>query len=276
MNSIYDYLDYREFLKDRLALLKAKGPAFSIRNLNRRSGLKSSGHLSLIVSGKRNLGRDAMYKVCRGLGLTEKETQFFVSLVNFNRARTAEEKNHFYKLLLRAYPPKHAKIINSKHYNMFSEWYYVPIMELARTHDFRPDPSWISGRLKPKVSATKVKNAIDDLLHLGLMKKNADRIEPVDKMIATPDVVRSVLVTNYQERLTRLAVESLKKDPVDDKEFSTLTIAVAKDDVVEIKRRMQEMKRELHAFLESSESKKTDVVHINLQMFKLTSGGNLP
>jgi len=45
MNSIYDYLDYREFLKDRVALLKAKGPAFSIRNLNRRSGLKSSGHL---------------------------------------------------------------------------------------------------------------------------------------------------------------------------------------------------------------------------------------
>lgn len=273
MNSIYDYLDYRDFLKDRITDLKAKGPAFSVRNLNRRAGLKSSGHLSLIINKRRNLGRDAMYKVSQGFGLNERESRFFVNLVNFNQAKTLEEQNHFYRRLLKDYPPKHSKLIDSKHYEIFSHWYYIAILELIQTGNFRSDPSWISKRLKPRVSEAKVKRALEDLMKLKLITENNGKIERGNTMIATPDPVRSVAVANFQEQLSKLAMKSLKKDAVVDKEFSTLTIAISKEDFGEVKRRIQEFIKELHSLLEISDKDKAEVAHINLQLFKLTSAG---
>lgn len=273
MNSVYDYLDYRKFLKDRVTVMKSGGSPFSNRNFNRRSGLKSSGHLSLIINGRRNLGRDAMYKVCQGFGLGEKESHFFVNLVNFNQARTVDERAHFYKRLLRGYPPAHAKFIDSKHYDVFSRWYYIALLEMVRMKDFKADPVWISNRLKPKVSVSKVKKALADLINLGFIKEAGGRLERVEKMLATPEAVRSVAIMDFHEQLSMLALDSLKKDPVNNKEFSTLTIALSGEDIAVLKKRIQEFKKELHSFIESSDAKKTEVVNISLQLFKMTRSG---
>ena len=43
MKSIYEYTNYREFLRDWCTHAKAKGKGFSYRNFARRAGISSSG-----------------------------------------------------------------------------------------------------------------------------------------------------------------------------------------------------------------------------------------
>lgn len=272
MNSIFDYLDYRDFLKERIDLLKQTNPAFSYRYFNKKSGLKSSGHLKLIMDGKRNLTKDTMYKLCKGLGLSNEEASFFERLVFFNQAKGYEEKNHFYKKVLKSYPEKHTKIIDAKYYNIFSNWYCIAILELIRLKSFQEDSVWISNKLNPTVPPEKVEQALKDLEDVGLIVRDEEtgKFVRADEMIATPDEVRSIAIINFHEQITKIALNSLKCDPVEEKEFSSLTIALSEMGLTLLKKKMQEFRREVHLLLESAQDEKTDVVQLDLHLFKLT------
>ena len=55
MASIFDYTDYRKFLRDRFVETKAKEPTFTYRNLALRAGFKSAGFFTQVLQGKTNL-----------------------------------------------------------------------------------------------------------------------------------------------------------------------------------------------------------------------------
>src|SRR5262249_32035516 len=71
MKPVYDYMDYRCFLKERFSSLKARNPLFSYRSFSRLAGTKSSGFLKLIIDGRRNLGDDGIMMVARGFKLND-------------------------------------------------------------------------------------------------------------------------------------------------------------------------------------------------------------
>jgi uncharacterized protein (TIGR02147 family) len=273
MNIVYNYLDYRQFIKDRLARMRETDPSFSYRTFNEKAGLKSSGHIKLIMDGHRNIGKKIFYNVCKGLGLSERESRFFESLVRFNQASTLEDKERYYQQVLEGYPPRYAKQMEINQYKIFSHWVYVAILELVRVNSFKADPQWISAKIRPDVGIVEIKHALHDLEELGLIASRPDgTYYRTEKMICTPNEVQSVTLAQFHEQMTNLAVEALKRDDVTEKEFSTLTIALSKEKIGVLKNKMQEFKKELHSLLEGHEDEGnlTDVVHVNLQLFKLT------
>lgn len=241
-----------------------------------KAGFKSSGQLKLVTDGKRNLGKSGIYNVCKGLGLAKKDARFFESLVCFNQAEKHEEKDHYYRQILDCYPAKHAKVIDAKCYKALGHWQHVAILELIRLNSFKPDAGWISKKLKPNVSVQLVKNAVKDLELAGLIKRNQEgKIERADKMIATPDEVNSIAITNLHEQLIGLSVKSLKEDPLADKEYSALIVSLSANKLKKLKQMIVEFRKEAHSLLESQDlgDEKTDVVCLGTQLFKLTNGG---
>ncbi len=95
MKPIYEYTDYRSFLKDRFFDLKNRNPLFSYRAFNRLAGLKNSGYLKLVIDGKKNLGERGIWKLARGFKLEQEEGRYFAALVRMNQARDRDEKNHY-------------------------------------------------------------------------------------------------------------------------------------------------------------------------------------
>src|SRR5262249_15294315 len=95
MISVYDYADYRLFLKDRFFEMKKNNPLFSYRAFNRLAGLKNSGFLKLVIDGKKNLGETGIRKLARGFKLSEADTRYFAALVRFNQAVDQEEREHY-------------------------------------------------------------------------------------------------------------------------------------------------------------------------------------
>ncbi len=271
IKEIYQFVDYREFLKDRISFLKETLPTFSYRNFNRRAGMKSPAHLKLIMDGKRNLTSDSAEKICKGFRLSKKESRFFHALVNFCQAGTYDEKNLYYQQLVDFTPKKSPATLQSKYYKIYSNWYYLALMEVVRLDNFREDYHWIANKLKPPISVPKAKHAMKELEGLGLISRDeAGRLKKTDEMLATPNVVRSLSITEFHEQLMELSKEAVKMDPVDDREFSAITMAISTEKMAELKDALQEFRRKLHRQLEEGNNNKTEVVNINLGFIKLT------
>jgi uncharacterized protein (TIGR02147 family) len=61
MPNIFNYLNYRDFLKDYYEEHKAKSPCFSYKYLANKAGFKSKSFFHEVITGKKNLSKDSMY-----------------------------------------------------------------------------------------------------------------------------------------------------------------------------------------------------------------------
>jgi uncharacterized protein (TIGR02147 family) len=59
-SNIYNFSDYRDFLKDRYRQLKEADSLFSFRYFSKEAGFGSPNYLKLVMDGKRNLSTEAI------------------------------------------------------------------------------------------------------------------------------------------------------------------------------------------------------------------------
>jgi uncharacterized protein (TIGR02147 family) len=277
MSVIYEYLDYRRFLKDRFSALKKDNSQFSYRYFNRRAGIASSGFLKLVMDGKRNLADEGIGKVALGLKLGEKEKKYFRLLVKFNQATSHAEKEDYFQSLCKNKHFLKAKPLAGIQYQIFSHWYSVAILELVRFEtNQKKDLVWLLHHLRPSVGIREVKRAVHELMSLGLISRSRqgsyERKEPVLK---TEDQVSHLLVTNYHQQMSEQASQAVLHDDAKHREFSALTIALSREQFDLVKGELQTFREHLHSLLEKkSDAPKSLVAQINLQLFQLASSAN--
>ncbi|MCC6273381.1 MAG: TIGR02147 family protein [Deltaproteobacteria bacterium] len=273
MTSVFDFTNYRRFLKQRFSELKKKNPLFSYRSFNRLAGLSSSGFLKLVMDGKRNLAEAGIEKIARGFNLNESEKKYFRALVRFNQAKTNEEKNQCFLELSRHKKFLAAKPLTSAQYRLFSHWFYVAMLELVRLDaGEKKDLTWLRSRLNPAVEHKSVKQASQELQQLGLLEEGPDGgLSRLETMLTTPDEVQSLSVANFHQQMCRLAARAVMQEASDDREFSALTIASSEKSFLKAKQEIQKFRKKLHSILEQDgDEPKTFVAQINLQLFKLS------
>ena len=92
MVNIYDFTDYREYLKVCFEDRKKTVPKFSHRWLSQRLGLSTPNLILLIIQGKRNLTPTVRFRLSELLKHTRKEAQYFEHMVSFAQAKTHGER----------------------------------------------------------------------------------------------------------------------------------------------------------------------------------------
>ena len=273
MVSVFDFTNYRRFLKERFSELKKNKPQFSFRVFNRLAGFSSSGYLKLVMDGKRNLAEEGIEKISQGFKLNESEKKYFRALVRFNQAKTNEEKTLRFQELTRHKKFLAAKPLTSAQYRMFSHWYYVAMLELARLESQNPkNLAWFQEHLHPPVEWKSLKKAAQELVQLGLLEETASgEYRRHEAMLTTPDEVQSLSVANFHQQMCEMASRSVMKEAPEDREFSALTIATSEKTFQEAKKEIQKFRKKLHSILEQDGgAPKTFVTQINLQLFKLS------
>src|SRR5690349_18732948 len=100
--NLFTYLDYRQYLRDMHAYLKATVKRFSHRYFAKRAGIKSASFLGLVMAGKRNISHDMARQFAAGLQLSPAETRFFIELVAMNQAKDDARRAAHYEELARA------------------------------------------------------------------------------------------------------------------------------------------------------------------------------
>ena len=114
----YTHLKTSTLLNDKFKEKKEINPSFSIRSWANQLGLKSHGALQQILAGKRTVPKKYIPSISQSLDLSVGETMYFETLVDFEKAKTAEERDVYYKRLNHLRPQKkEIQILEIENYN---------------------------------------------------------------------------------------------------------------------------------------------------------------
>ena len=98
MNSIYLYVDFREYLHDFYSEKKKKS-RFSFREFSRLAGFSSPVFIKLVIEGKANLRKASIVKLSNAMGLKKDDRRYFRNLVLFDRAKDLNKKMKYLEIL---------------------------------------------------------------------------------------------------------------------------------------------------------------------------------
>ena len=268
--SVFEFVDYRAFLRAYYEAEKARRPTFSYRYFSRRAGQASPNFLKLVIEGKRNLGKESISAFALALDLDKEEATFFADLVAFNQATTQEEKNRFFSRIAASRNFRKAGRIEGELFEYLSHWHIPAVRELTAAKDFREDPKWIAAQLRPSISVREATQALRVLLHLGLIRRLPDgRIERGEPGWTTGHEVQSFAVVNYHQEMLTRAGEAMKTVPQAERDVSSLTVCIKASTVAEIKRRMHAFNEELLALCDADTEPEV-VFQIGMQCFPLS------
>ena len=271
--NVFEFLDYRAFLRAFYAAEKLRKPAFSHRYFSRQAGLKSPNFLKLVMDGERNLGNETVPKFVQAIGLTGEAAQFFSDLVMFNQADTVAEKNRAFERISASRRFRSAKRIEGDLFRYLSHWYYPAIRELAARPDFNEAPKWIATHLRPKISETDAKSALNLLLSLGLLVRDEQtgkivRGEPT--LTTDHQTVRSLAVTNFHRQMLERASDSIESVKAIHRDLAALTVCVSPETSAVVKERIHRFREELTQICDA-DTKGTVVYQLNVQWFPLSA-----
>jgi uncharacterized protein (TIGR02147 family) len=267
--NLFEYDNYRAYLRDLYAFFKATKPHFSYRYFSQKAGFRSPNFLKLVIEGKRNLSPESIERFARALKLKKKEVEFFRILVHLNQARTIGEKKLYAEQLMQFRSFRFIHPLRQDQYRYYTEWYNIPIRELTSLPEFSEDPSWIARSLVPPISPRQAQRALDLLFQLGLLRRDeSGRIVQSDAFISTGDEVTSTSIANYHREMIQKGSEALDRFGGPDRDISSVTMALSDEGFREIKSLIQRFRKELLAIADQ-EKRPEGVYQVNFQLFPL-------
>ena len=267
---VFDYLDYRAFLRDYYAHMKGTRRGFSYRAFSRRAKLGSPNHLKRVMDGDRNLTLEMAERFATACGLEGETAEYFVHLVSFNQAATNAERARAYAKLTGSKTYRRIRKLDLAQAAYHSTWYIPAVRELAALGDFQPDPRWIASRLIPPIQASEAKNALNILFQLGLLRTDDQgRIEQSQPLISTGPEMRALHIAEYHRTMMQRAAEAIDLIPSEQRDISSVTMLVSAGGLERVKKRIQRFRRELME-LALAEVEGKQVVQFNFQVFPLS------
>lgn len=268
--NVFEYLDYREYLRDYYEAGKENLSAFSYRYLARLAGFSSPNFFKLVMDGDRNLSAVSIDKFSTALKLDSEEKRFFEDLVTFNQATSAEKKNEAFEQLAASQRFRRARRIDSSMFEYLSRWYHPVICELAAREDFVEDAEWISDKLSPSVDTDKVEESLALLFELGLLQHGEDgEVTRGNPSLTTGHEVRSLAIGNYHRQMLERAGESIESIDRSLRDISALTVCIDPEHVDDLKERIHAFREQLLDLCDRDENP-TTVFQMNFQLFPLS------
>ncbi len=268
--SVFEYEDYRAYLRDLYEYYKASTTYFSYRYFSQKAGFRSPNFLKLVIDAQRNLTEKSIPQVTTAFRMSRQEADYFSSLVFFCQAAKQKDRSHFAKALARSRTSHKTISITQAQLKYYSQWYYIPLRELVGTAHFVEDELWIQEQFLGELSLKQIRETLDDLLTLGLIARDKNgKLQLSHKDIASPNEIGNSLIINYLEEMIDKGRESIADFGPAEREVSGTCIPCSAKTVVQLKKMIQNFRKDVVAVVGRVEDADR-VYQLNFQLFPMT------
>ena len=255
---VFEYLDYREFLKDYYNSKKEANPAFSLRVFSDKIGFKAKDFISRVMNGDKNLSNQSIPKVASGLRLGKHETEFFIGLVKFNQAETTEERNAAFDEMQAALKvvrfAEKQHILGHTQYMVYSHWRHLTIRSLIGMFGFDGDYEALAKQVHPHITADEARKSVKLLEECELIKKDKNgKYVLTENAITTGDRTSKLALRGYHQHCLKLAAESIDRDPPGSRHISGLTLGISQEGYERIVERINAFRKEIALIAEEDQ-----------------------
>jgi uncharacterized protein (TIGR02147 family) len=271
--SIYEYLDYRQYIEAYCSRKKEMRRGFSYRVFCRKAGIRSAGYLSDVVAGKRNLTQANVEKFAKAMDLDGKAQAYLDLLVSYKHAKTAEAKQSVYALLMESLPLRIQRLRQSQ-LDYFSKWYNVAIRELLSVRACKDDYRAIAMLLHPPIAPAQAESAMALLHRLGLIEKDGEgnwKSRHVS-LVSKGEDADSMLFRVFRKEMASKGAEALDLVPAHLQTCFNMTMSLSPAGMERLVECMKQFHRRALETVQS-DSGEDRVIQVNLHMFPLTQVG---
>lgn len=267
MISVYEYLDYRDFLKTLFDYEKSKNDFYSYRYISNKTGI-DAGYYLRIIKKQKHIGEGKLDKLVQFLDFKdENKEKYFRTLVRYNKTKNSTFKKELFNELLKL---KNSVELQISHYNYFSQWYTIPVRELLHSYNFDGNYQNMAQKFIPPLDESEVQKAINTLKSLGMVVQDSEGyLRPKDNHLTPGDQWGTIAVRNFQKKMIGLAKEAIERFPKEKRSITSMTISTSWKNIEIINQKLSHMRQEILELIDSDEE--TDgVFQLNLQLFPLT------
>lgn len=241
------------WLENLLAEKTKKNPQFSLRAFAKMVDV-SPAVLSRVLSGKRKMTFNLATRIADALhmGPIERETLYSF----FTDPQSDEEKTD-----------RHEKELSIDCFNAMKEWYHYGITQLLFMQSFQEDPKWIAKMLS--ISELEAKMAVERLLRLGILDRDEEgKLFRTSTHLSTSTDIASAGIRHFQKQILEKSIESLEKDPLLERDITSITVAINEERIPEAKKEIMKFRKRMAEFL--GEGEKTRVYNLGVHLIPLS------
>ena len=275
MPSVFEYANYRDFLRDYYNFKKEENPNYSYQVISDKAGFKDKSTFYGVVTGRRNISKTGIYKITKAIRFNRYESEYFENLVAFNQAKELQERNHFFEKMnsVKNYGKiaGKAKLIREDCFEFYSKWYHSAIRSLIGLYDFKDDYAWLARNLNPTITRKQAEKSVRLLERLGLIKKQADQTYKLTTAnISASEEVLNVAGQNYHCEMAELAKKAIGSLTKEERYLAGLTIGVSRNLYAQICEEITQFRKKLIDLVADDKAAEM-VYHLNFHLFPLSN-----
>ena len=275
MLSVFDFVDYREYLQKAFELKRRNNPAFTESAFVRKAGLStnSRGYFKLVVTGKRNLTSGTVRGFSDALGLNSKESIYFENVVYYNQSTKLKDRQYYLQRILAAGEGSKStqfELLRSQ-YTYYSNWYLVAVRELVGLTYFDETPEWIAAQLRGKITPKQAVEAIAHLEQLQLIERNSKgHLVQTQSIIRYPGNEFNASIQKFHSEMLDRAKEALVDDEYEERRTSCVTLSCDRDRLPEMIQMVDEFRGAMARKFGDGSKNPDTIFQIGFQIFQLT------
>ena len=274
--SVYEFDDYRSFLRAAYDDFRQQDPRVSYRYLQKQAGYStSSNHFWQKMTGSSPLSEQAAVRYARVFNLNKDETRYFITLVHLNQA-ASDEARQVHMSQLAEFPQFHAhRTRNRVSYQLYEHWYLPALRSLVTLEHFTEDYALIAGMLSPRITRRQAKSGIETLLRLGYLQRDAKgnlvQTEPMmgdyEDRDDSDDLAR-LAVRNFHRYMIELGGQSIDAQDQQSRYVVGNTMAVSRNQMQQIREEVRQFMHRVENIIGQDEPIEV-LYRLNVQLFSL-------
>lgn len=241
----------KNLLIQELARRRTRNSAYSLRAFARdlQVGVTT---LSDVLGDKRSLSKTNLEKVLERLAIAplDRDKLWGQYRDQVNRSVAVDDRT----------------LLDEDTFHLIADWHYLAILNLAKLANNQAKPEWIAERLGIKTE--QATEALARLFRLELVKKVRGQLVRTAKPLTTSKDIPSVAIRKHHSQNLLLAETSLHRDPVAQREFGSITMAVNPENLPLAKEILLKTRKKIASLLETGAV--SEVYTLSFQLFPLT------
>ncbi len=265
--NIFEYLDFRAYLRDFQTYKFSQDKKFSRNKICIMLGLPNTrSYFRDVLKGKK-VTETFIERFIEVLELSKRETQYFRVLVGYNQSTNADERELLFEQIISLNnTPK--KLLDKNKIEFYREWHHSVVRALLDVYDINTNYSDLAQKILPPISAKKVKDSIDLMEKLELVKRNDNGFfKPSDKAITAGPYIQDECVKLFQHRCIEMAGKAVFSDGLNPKNISTNTLSISQECYVKLEKYIQKFKSEVRTLVFKDTGSADRVFQLNINFF---------
>ncbi len=227
IDRLFQYEDYRTFLKDFFEEQKQFKKMFSHRYFAYKAGFSSSSTVLKVIKGQTNLTDQSIKKIAKGIGMDNFSASYFKNLVHFNQVKNPEEKKKYRENLNALRKRTSFYHINKNQVTYFEKWYYPVIREIVHYHNWNNDYAKLASLVRPPITTKQAEEAVQVLINCGLLQKDeAGNIKQADTVLTSIDIP-AVYKRKQRREVMEKGIDAVESLSPEERHLSYTTLAVS-------------------------------------------------